>query len=245
VANVAANCANTIVIIHTVGIRLLDPWITNPNVTAVIIGHLPGSDTGPALVELLYGSQSPSGKLPYTIPKQSSDYPVVGPDLPQPGDLQSPQSNFTEGTYIDYRAFDQKNMEPRFEFGFGLSYTTFAYSALDIHINDDGASCSDSGSVWNQVASVTVVVKNTGRKAGAEVAQLYLGIPNSPPKQLRGFNKRAIGVGESVKLTFELTRRDLSVWDTAGQSWVVQSGEYNVYVGASSRDIRLTGKIIV
>lgn len=244
-ANVAAKCANTIVILHTVGIRLLDPWITNPNITAVMIGHLPGSDTGPALVELLYGTQSPSGKLPYTIPKQISDYPIVDPDLPQPGNIQSPQSNFTEGSYIDYRAFDQKNIEPRFEFGFGLSYTTFEYSALDVHMKDASAGCSDSGSIWNQAASLTVVVKNTGKKVAAEVAQLYLGIPNSPPKQLRGFNKKTIRVGESVQLTFELTRRDLSIWDTEIQSWVVQSGEYKVYVGASSRDIRLTGKISI
>jgi beta-glucosidase len=242
---VAATCANTIVIIHTVGIRLLDPWITNPNVTAVMVAHLPGSDTGPALVELLYGAQSPSGKLPYTIPKQTSDYPVVFPALPQPGELEFPQSNFTEGTYIDYRAFDAKNIEPRFEFGFGLSYTSFVYSALDIQLNDASAGSSDASTVWNQAASVTIVVTNTGNMAAAEVAQLYLGIPNSPIKQLRGFDKPMIGAGAAVTITFELTRRDFSIWDADNQSWVVQSGDYNVYVGASSRDIRMTGTVTI
>lgn len=229
--------------VHTVGIRLLDPWITNPNVTAVVIGHLPGSDTGPALVQLLYGEQSPSGRLPYTIPKQASDYPVLNPDVPQPGNLESPQSNFTEGTYIDYRAFDEKNIEPRFEFGFGLSYTTFEYSALNIEMTDADAGTSDTSTAWNQAALVTVAVGNAGCVPSAEVAQLYLGIPNSPPKQLRGFDKAMIGPGASVTFVFKLTRRDLSVWDTEKQAWDLQSGEYSVYVGASSRDIRLTGKI--
>ena len=81
--------------------------------------------------------------------------------------------------------------------------------------------------------------------AAAEVAQLYLGIPNSPIKQLRGFDKPVIGAGAAVTVTFELTRRDFSIWDTDNQSWVVQSGDYNVYVGASSRDIRLTGTVTI
>jgi beta-glucosidase len=243
VTNVAAGCPNTIVVLHTVGIRILDPWITNPNVTAVIVAHLPGSDSGTALVQLLYGEQSPSGKLPYTIPKKASDYPVVNPDVPQAGNLESPQSNFTEGAYIDYRAFDEKNIEPRFEFGFGLSYTTFEYSSLKIQMGDASAGTSDPSTAWNQAALLTVVVGNTGNAPSAEVAQLYIGIPNSPPKQLRGFDKAMIGPGASVTFVFQLTRRDLSVWDTEKQAWNLQSGEYNVYVGASSRDIRLTGKI--
>jgi beta-glucosidase len=245
VTNVAASCPNTMVVLHTVGIRVLDPWITNPNVTAVIIAHLPGSDTGTALVQLLYGDQSPSGKLPYTIPKQVSDYPVVNPDVPQPDNLESPQSNFTEGAYIDYRAFDQKNIEPRFEFGFGLSYTTFEYSSLNIQMNDATPGTSDASTVWNQAAVVTVLVGNTGSVPGEEVAQLYIGIPNSPAKQLRGFDKAMIGIGASVTFVYELSRRDLSVWDTEQQAWDLQCGEYNVYVGSSSRDIRLTGKITI
>jgi beta-glucosidase len=230
-------------VIHTVGIRLLDPWITNPNVTAVVLAHLPGSDSGSALVQLLYGDQSPSGRLPYTIPKQISDYPVVYPDVPRAGNLESPQSNFTEGSYIDYRAFDEKNIEPRYEFGFGLSYTTFEYSSLNIQMNDAAAGTSDPETAFKQAASLTIEVANTGKVPSPEVAQLYIGIPNSPPKQLRGFDKAMIGPGASVTFVFLLTRRDLSVWDTEQQAWNLQSGEYNVYVGSSSRDIRLTGKI--
>ncbi|KAJ9633809.1 hypothetical protein H2199_009222 [Coniosporium tulheliwenetii] len=99
--NIAAQCSNTIVVLHNAGIRLVDQWIENPNVTAVIFGHLPGQDSGRALVEILYGRTSPSGKLPYTV-----------------------------GVYIDYRAFDAAGIEPRFEFGFGLTYTTFEYANL-------------------------------------------------------------------------------------------------------------------
>lgn len=168
---------------------------------------------------------------------------MLGPDLPEPGNLESSQSNFAEGAYIDYRAFEDKNIEPRFEFGFGLSYTTFEYSALNIQMNDANAGTSDSSRVWNQAALVSVVVGNAGNVPGEEVAQLYLGIPNSPRKQLRGFYKVMIGLGASVSLTFDLTRRDFSVWDTEKQAWDLQCGEYNVYVGASSKDIRLRGKI--
>lgn len=165
--------------------------------------------------------------------------------MPQSDNLDSPQSNFTEGAYIDYRAFDQKNIEPRFEFGFGLSYTTFEYSALNIQMNDAAPGTSDPGTVWNQAAVVTIVVANTGSVPGEEVAQLYIGIPNSPVKQLRGFDKAMIGIGASVEFTYLLTRRDLSVWDTEQQAWDLQCGDYNVYVGSSSRDIRLTGKITI
>lgn len=243
VTNVASSCPNTIVVIHTVGIRLLDPWITNPNVTAVMVAHLPGSDSGSALVQLLYGEQSPSGRLPYTIPKKISDYPVVYPDVAQPENPESTQSNFTEGIYIDYRAFDEKNIDPRYEFGFGLSYTTFEYSGLNIQMNDATPGISDTTTVWNQAAVLTVEVANTGEMPSPEVAQLYIGIPNSAPKQLRGFDKAMIGPGATVQFVFLLTRRDLSVWDTVQQAWNLQSGEYNVYVGSSSRDIHLTGKI--
>jgi beta-glucosidase len=99
------------------------------------------------------------------------------------------------------------------------------------------------------VATVTAKITNTGGVAGAEVPQLYLGYPAStpsvPPKQLRGFNKLKLDAGASGTATFNLRRRDLSYWDTARQGWVVPSGEFTVYVGASSRDVRLTGKIVV
>ncbi|TQS32255.1 hypothetical protein Golomagni_07436, partial [Golovinomyces magnicellulatus] len=97
--------------------------------------------------------------------------------------------------------------------------------------------------LWDKVVKIEVGVKNVGKVAGQEVAQLYLGIPNSPPKQLRGFDKLSLEPGKSGKATFELTRRDLSVWDVVSQKWVVQAGTYKIYAGASSRDIRLNGSL--
>ncbi|KAI1500754.1 glycoside hydrolase family 3 protein [Biscogniauxia marginata] len=247
VLNVASKCANTIVVIHAAGIRLVDQWIEHPNVTATIIAHLPGQDSGEALVKLLYGEAVFTGKLPYTLAKNESDYSVYAPCNREPDDYD-PQCDYTEGVYIDYRAFDAKNITPRFEFGYGLSYTTFNYSSLSINLSKPsldfpvGAS-KDGDSLWEVVATVEAKVTNTGSVAGAEIAQLYLGIPNSPPQQLRGFEKTFLSPKESATVRFNLTRRDFSVWDVVAQKWIVQEGSYAVRVGASSRDIRLTGTL--
>lgn len=242
VMNVASKCKNTIVIIHTVGVRLVDQWIDHPNVTATIIAHLPGQDSGHALVKLLYGEATFSGKIPYTLAKNESDYSVYSPCSRTGPDDLDPQCDYTEGVNIDYRHFDAQNITPRFEFGFGLSYTTFDYSSLSI----DSSSLSFFGpesDIWDTAALVEATITNSGPVAGAEVAQLYLAIPNSPPKQLRGFEKVPLSPGESATVCFELTRRDFSVWDVVSQQWAIQSGNYTLFVGASSRDIRLTDYI--
>ncbi|KAI0148462.1 glycoside hydrolase family 3 protein [Xylariaceae sp. FL1272] len=250
VLNVASKCANTIVVIHAAGIRLVDQWIEHPNVTATIFAHLPGQDTGDALVKLLYGEANFSGKLPYTVARNESDYSVYNVcGLSSPSDTD-PQCDYTEGVYLDYRSFDERDITPRYEFGFGLTYTTFQYSSLSI---DVAPSLSDSvgklypiatgDDLWEVVATVGATVANSGSRSGAEIAQLYLGIPKSPPRQLRGFEKTHISPSESSSVKFELTRRDFSVWDVTSQAWIIQPGTYTVSVGASSRDIRLTGKI--
>lgn len=244
VLNVASKCRNTIVVIHAAGIRLVDKWIHHPNVTATILAHLPGQDSGTALVKLLYGEANFSGKLPYTIAKSENDYSVYKPcGLAHEGDTD-PQCDFTEGVYLDYRAFDKNNITPRFEFGYGLSYTKFEYNSISVKNLAPLRQCqSNATTLWEKVAKVDVKVKNVGAVAGEEVAQLYLGIPNSPPKQLRGFEKLAVAPGKSSTASFELTRRDFSVWDIVEQKWVVQPGTYKIYVGASSRDIRLHGSL--
>lgn len=252
VLNVASKCANTIVIVHAAGIRLVDQWIDHPNVTASIIAHLPGQDIGESLVSLLYGEISPSGKLPYTLARNESDYGhLYEPCKPASIDDHFPQCDYTEGVYIDYRHFDAKNIEPRFEFGFGLSYTTFEYTGGSVQpvppVSSSSSSSlsqrviADSGSIWDVVATVSARITNTGAVAGDEVAQLYIGIPGGPAKQLRGFEKVRLGPGQQADVTFELTRRDLGVWDVVSQSWLVQAGRYGVYVGSSSRDIRWKG----
>ncbi|KAI1421408.1 family 3 glycoside hydrolase [Xylaria sp. FL1777] len=253
VLNVAAKCSNTIVVVHTAGIRLVDQWIEHPNITATIIAHLPGQDSGEALVKLLYGEAGFSGKLPYTIARNESDYSVYKPcGLVSPTD-KDPQCDYTEGVYVDYRDFDAKGVAPRFEFGFGLTYTTFNYSSLSIKPHEglsngvgDKYPLSTGDELWEVVVKVEAQITNTGSVAGSEVAQLYLGIPNSPPKQLRGFDKTSLlSPKESSTVHFELTRRDFSIWDVIAQAWTVQTGNYTIWLGASSRDIRLTGNIEV
>ncbi|KAF7855325.1 uncharacterized protein EAF02_011584 [Botrytis sinoallii] len=255
VNNVASKCNNTIVTIHNVGIRLVDQWIEHPNVTAVIFGHLPGQDSGRALVKLLYGVESFSGKLPYTIAKNEWDYNVYNHSVPEGIYTQFPQSDFSEGVYLDYRDFDAKNITPRFEFGFGLTYTTFKYSDLSSSLVSNASTAylppittiiqGGAQSLWDVVAKVQATVSNNGTMAAMEVAQLYVGIPNGPVRQLRGFEKVNIPVGESAVVEFELTRRDLSEWSVEEQSWVLQQGSYGIWVGSSSRDLPLSGNLII
>ncbi|KAM5348287.1 hypothetical protein ACJ41O_008111 [Fusarium nematophilum] len=239
VLNVASKCSNTIVVIHAAGIRLVDQWIEHPNITATIIAHLPGQDSGDALVQLLYGEAGFSGKLPYTLARNETDYPSYLPCGRAPNDTD-PQCDYTEGVYLDYRHFDANNIAPRYEFGFGLSYTTFNYSSLGLKIVGTLGGTQGDQDLWERFATVAATVENVGERDGEEVVQLYLAIPNSPPKQLRGFEKVALGRGQSAEVQLELTRRDFAVWDVVLQRWVVQSGTYSVFVGASSRDIRLS-----
>ncbi|KAI3572444.1 glycoside hydrolase superfamily [Fusarium oxysporum f. sp. albedinis] len=253
IKGVAANCSNTIIVFHNAGTRLVDQWINHPNVTGLIFGHLPGQDSGKALVDILYGKVNPSGKLPYTVAKNESDYGrLLSPDTPEGSYLKFPQSNFTEGVYIDYRHFDKLNIEPRYEFGFGLSYTTYNYSNLRVE-KVSGANTAPyptgpvteggQADIWDILVKVTADVTNAGQMDGAEAAQLYVSIPGAPLKQLRGFTKPFVKAGSKTTVEFELTRRDLSVWDTVGQRWLLQSGDYSIFVGASSRILPLEARV--
>lgn len=256
IRHVADRCNNTIVIFHNAGVRLVDQWVDHPNVTALVFAHLPGEASGRALVSLLYGESNFSGKLPYTVARNESDYEGFGgPDLPEGRYERFPQSNFSvQGVYIDYRHFDARNITPRYEFGFGLSYTTFNYSNLQIS-KRDGANTDqyptgaihEGGQVdlWDVVATITADIRNVGEVDGAEVAQLYVAIPNAPVKQLRGFEKPFINATASATVSFNLTRRDLSVWDVVAQKWLLQPGDYGVFVGASSRNLLLNGTLTI
>lgn len=255
--HVADQCSNTIVVFHNAGIRLVDQFVDHPNVTAIIFAHLPGQDSGRALVNLLYGKENPSGRLPYTVAKNETDYDnFLKPDIVLDGMFQHfPQSNFTEGVYIDYRHFDLKDITPRYEFGFGLSYTTFDYANLQISQTNRSTGSYPTGAValggqtdlWDELVTVTADVTNSGGVDGKEVAQLYLGIPGDdvPVRQLRGFEKPSIAAGETATVTFTLTRRDMSVWDVAAQKWLLQAGDYTVEVGRSSRDLPLKGTLSI
>ena len=161
--------------------------------------------------------------------------------------------NFTEGVYIDYKAFIAQNITPRYEFGYGLTYTTFNYSSLQSRVFTNvstaqwpaNATIAQGGlpSLWDVIATVDVTVTNTGSFNASEVAQLYVNIPGGPAKVLRGYNKQGVDVGQSVGFHFDLTRRDLSAWDTVHQQWRLQSGNYPIYVGKSVLDIQLTGSL--
>ena len=251
IANVAANCTNTIVVIHSAGIRVVEAWIDNPNITAVLFAGLPGQESGNSLADILWGDVNPSGRLPYTVAKNESDY---GNLLNSTVSLDAyPQDDFTEGVYIDYRAFDKEGIEPRFEFGFGLSYTTFEYSGLEIsEAEGDVAEYPDPSvkiiqgghpDLWEVVCNVSISVTNIGTVLGHDVPQLYVGIPDAPVRQLRGFERVALQPGETKNVVFPLTRRDLSVWDVVMQQWRLQRGEYGLWVGASSRDLKLNGTL--
>lgn len=215
---------NTIVVIHSVG-PILMPWIDHPNIKAIVWPGLPGQETGNSLADVVFGDVNPSGKLPYTIAKKFDDY--LG-DIVYELDIE-----YTEGVNVGYRHFDKNDIDPLYEFGYGLSYTTFDYSGLKVKISGKGKDAKVTASLQ---------VENTGDVDGAEVVQAYIGYPkgsDQPPKMLRGFEKVNIKCGKKQKVNFEFSERELREWDTAKQQWVIPSGTFTLYIGASSRDIRL------
>lgn len=227
------------------GPRLVDSWIGHENVTGVIYGGPLGQESGNAIDDVLFGTVNPSGRLIHTIAKNESDYDS------NTQITQSLELNYSEGNYIDYKYFDKYNVTPRYEFGYGLSYTTFNYSstatvtpnttALAEAYSTGDLAIGGREDLWDVVATVSTSISNTGSIAGAEVAQLYITFPDvadEPVRQLRGFEKVTIQPRESATVTFELKRRDLSVWDVSAQNWKIESGDYTLYVGASSRDFK-------
>lgn len=255
VESTAALCPNTIVIVHGPGVVLM-PWADNENVTAILVAHYPGEETGNAITDVLWGVVEPSGRLPYTIPKALADY---GPDIVESAERNTTdgwQSNFNEGQLIDYRHFDAEDIEPLYEFGFGLSYTSFAMSdALEVSVTthlsafvDESQGIEPGGfaDLWTLVAQAAVEVSNTGNKTGSSVPQLYVAFPQdttpegTPIKVLRGFQKVSLEPGESTVVQFELTRRDLSFWDATAKEWVIPGGVFKFMAGFSSRDLKST-----
>ncbi|KAI0018800.1 beta-glucosidase-related glycosidase [Xylariomycetidae sp. FL0641] len=259
VQSVAKYCSNTVVVTHSSGINTL-PWTEHENVTAILAAHYPGQETGHAIADVLYGDVNPSGRLPYTIAMNGSDYNAPPTTAVQTNGTYDWQSNFDEKLEIDYRYFDAHNITVRYEFGFGLSYTTFGIADLKSEAVDAGAEITAHPegqdilpgglpALWETLYNVTVTVSNTGDVDGAAVPQLYLGFPEAttpagtPPRQLRGFAKVPLAAGEEKTVGFELMRRDLSYWDVVSQQWVIPAGEFTMYAGFSSRDLALQGKI--
>ena len=257
VQTVAAQCRNTIVVVNSVSQLNLEAWIDHPNVVGVVWSGLPGSEYGPAIVDVLFGDYNPGGKLIFTLAKNDSDY---GTNI-----TLDYNSNYTEGVFLDYRHFDQNNIAPRYHFGFGLSYTAFSFAALDIaRARNDPNSASrrflqsrtraysrfGDLELFVPVYEITFTLTNTGSVAGSEVPQLYLGFPpeaQEPPKVLRGFERVYLVPGESKQVTLVLTQRDVSYWNVVNQKWTVASGTYTVWISTSAdkNDIKLQGTFSV
>ncbi|EOD49601.1 putative beta-glucosidase g protein [Neofusicoccum parvum UCRNP2] len=263
VNQVAANCSNTVVITTSGGLTLM-PWADHENVTAILAAHLPGEEIGNSIVDILYGDVNPSGKLPYTIAFEESDYYFanITTSVEDTTDTNAWQADYTERLLIDYRYFDYHNISVQYEFGFGLSYTTFTLADLSVSPVSNSTAIAGvpaattevtpggNPALWETAYTVTATVQNTGDVAGAAVPQLYVELPASagegtPVKQLRGFDKVELGAGEAATVSFELMRRDLSVWDVVAQEWSVPSGTFTLHAGFSSRDVQATGSFTV
>ncbi|KKY16468.1 putative beta-d-glucoside glucohydrolase [Diplodia seriata] len=244
VAAAASAGKPVIVVANSVGPLILESILGHANVVALVWAGIAGQESGNGLVDVLYGDANPNGKLPYTIAKAAADY---GTRL-----VTALEDGFEEGLYIDYRHFDKAEIEPRYEFGFGLSYTNFTYSELVVGDGGGGSHYGPSGTtdLYAPLATVTATITNSGGVDGAEVAQLYLSLPASsgvdaPVRQLRGFEKIGLAAGESGSVEFVIRRKDASYWDVTSQQWVLPSGRRTVAVGASSRDLRLEGLLAV
>jgi beta-glucosidase len=234
IAAVEAANPRTVVVLNTGDPVTMTKWIAKT--PALVDMWFGGQEGGKALAAILFGDANPSGKLPVTLPKRWEDSPAFGH---YPG--ENLKVDYAEGIYVGYRYFDTKNVEPQFPFGYGLSYTTFEYSGLKIA----KPTVFTSNSLYDFV--VTLNVSNTGKRAGAEVVQLYVHDGHSkidrPVHELKGFHRVELKPGESKTVRFKLDRAALSYWDPATKAWQADPGTFEVQVGGSSRDIRLRGQL--
>jgi beta-glucosidase len=219
-----------IVVLNVAGVWETASW--RDDVDAILLAWLPGQEGGHAVADILNGTVNPSGKLPDSFPLKYEDVPSA-PHFPgEPAD--NPINSFyKEGVYVGYRYFDSFHVPTAYEFGYGLSYTTFQYSSLKL-----------SSHTFSKKLTVTVQVKNTGKVPGKEVVQLYISAPTAqiekPAQELKGFAKtKLLQPGESQTLSFELTAGDLASFWSGISAWVADKGDYKVRIGASSKDIRL------
>jgi beta-glucosidase len=219
-----------VVVLNVGGVCETASWRDFPD--AILLAWQPGQEGGYIIADVLKGAVNPSGKLPDSFPLKYGDVPSASTFPGEPA--ENPVNSFyKEGIYVGYRYYDTFNVPTAYEFGFGLSYTTFGYSDLKL----------GSASFSNQM-KVTVTVKNTGQVAGKEVVQLYLSAPTAqmekPVQELKGFAKTGIlKPGDSQQLSFDLNPLSLASFKSGISSWVADKGQYEVRIGASSKDIRL------
>jgi beta-glucosidase len=235
ISAVAAANPRTVVVIDA-GAPVVMPWISQ--VASVVDAWYPGESNGTALAAVLFGQVDPGGHLPVTFPVDLSQVPESSP-AQFPG--ENGQVLYSEGIDVGYRYYDADEKTPLFPFGYGLSYTRFAYRGLTITPRRVRSGSPVPGTARNgpsgRQVTVSATVTNSGRVAGSDVVQLYLGDPaaaGEPPRQLKGFRKVTLRPGQSTTVRFALTGHDLSYWDDTANGWVAPDGQFSVYVGDSS-----------
>lgn len=232
IAKVAAVQPNTVVVLHN-GSPVEMPWADQ--VKGIVEAYLGGQAVGGAVFDVLFGKVNPSAKLPETFPLKLEDNPSYLSYIGE-GDMVE----YREGIFVGYRYYDKKKMQVLFPFGHGLSYTTFEYSNL----RTDKDSMKDT-----DIMEVSVDIKNTGNVAGKEVVQLYVADKEStvirPVKELKGFEKVELAPGETKTVTFKLDKRAFAYYSVKIHDWHVETGAFEIMVGASSADIRVTKEVHV
>jgi beta-glucosidase len=224
---------NAVVVVTSGGGVDMSAWIDH--VPALFQSWFPGQEGGAALAQLLFGEYSPSGKLPVTFERRWQDNPVHDSYYPNAGDKKV---RYNEGVFVGYRGYEKSAVKPLFPFGFGLSYTNFSYKNLSI---TPGAVSGD------QSVSVSFDITNTGNRPGGEVAEVYIGDTHAavprPAKELKAFAKPYLKPGETKRVSVSLDHRAFCYYDVKNHAWTAQPGDYDVYIGRSSVQIELKGKV--
>ncbi|MGH7951069.1 MAG: glycoside hydrolase family 3 C-terminal domain-containing protein [Limisphaerales bacterium] len=236
IQKIAAANPKTIVVLLGTPVEM-DSWLGK--VPAVLQAWYPGMEGGNALAAILFGDVNPSGKLPVTIAKRLDDYaPHALGAYPGTNGVVT----YKEGLLVGYRWFDTKKIAPQFPFGYGLSYTTFKYSNLKL-LGSARASRASSGALPDEIVAAQFDIENTGSRAGAEIAELYVHEKNPdlprPEKELKGFKKVFLQPGEKRTVTILLNQSAFAYYDPAKKSWVAQKDDFKILVGSSSHDIHL------
>ncbi|HEX2936224.1 MAG TPA: glycoside hydrolase family 3 C-terminal domain-containing protein, partial [Bacteroidales bacterium] len=226
---VKAKNPNTIVVLFGGGNADIDAWLNNAR--ALIHAWYPGQEGGQALAEILFGLVNPSGKLPISIEKRWEDSPAYKSYY---DDDEDRHVQYSEGVFVGYRHFDTENVAPLFPFGYGLSYTTYAYSNMRL---------SKTEVTGTELLEISVDVTNTGKVNGSEVVQLYVhdmeaSLPR-PDKELKAFAKVELKAGETKSVKLTLDKSAFSFFDPQKGRWVAEAGQFELRVGSSSGDIRL------
>jgi len=229
ISKIADANPNVIVVLTTGAPVVMDKWLSK--VKGVVQMWFAGTEGGNAIADVLFGNYNPSGKLPITFPKKWEDCSAFGTYKTFPA-----RTYYADDIYVGYRHFDTKNIEPLFPFGFGLSYTNFEYENLSV--NESGNSID-----------VSFDIKNIGSFDGAETAQIYVSeiqpLIDRPAKELKAFKKVFLKKGETQKVNLSIDKKSLSYFDAKTHDWMLDNGEYEILVGASSRDIKLKSSVIL